>query len=190
MTIKWLIAVKYFNRLTALIMINFQHTGIFILFWYMTFILLQCFTWHFITCIIVVIGIFVNNKCFGILKNVSGYICNHGSPSGERDTASPSWELRNASPRGRYGERYTHAAMLRGVQANVTQKASTKPTLPGWGSCPWDGWFCQWHYPLWPKAELHTLSTYPLGAGITGPRVQLTGLESEKDSFKGIWPST
>ncbi len=29
-------------------------------------------------------------------KNVSGYVCNHGSPSGERDTASP---------RGRYGER-------------------------------------------------------------------------------------
>ncbi len=30
------------------------------------------------------------------MKNVSGYVCNHGSPSGERDTASP---------RGRYGER-------------------------------------------------------------------------------------
>ncbi len=29
-------------------------------------------------------------------KNVSGYVCNHGSPSGEQDTASP---------RGRYGER-------------------------------------------------------------------------------------
>ncbi len=27
-------------------------------------------------------------------QNVSGYVCNHGSPSGERDTASP---------RGRYG---------------------------------------------------------------------------------------
>ncbi len=27
--------------------------------------------------------------------NVSGYVCNHGSPNGERDTASP---------RGRYGE--------------------------------------------------------------------------------------
>ncbi len=44
---------------------------------------------------------------------------------------SPSWELRNASPRGRYGERYTHATMLRGAQANFMQKASTKPTLPG-----------------------------------------------------------
>ncbi len=30
------------------------------------------------------------------LGNVSGYVCNHGSPNGERDTASP---------RGRYGER-------------------------------------------------------------------------------------
>ncbi len=30
------------------------------------------------------------------LNIVSGYVCNHGSPSGERDTASP---------RGRYGER-------------------------------------------------------------------------------------
>ncbi len=29
-------------------------------------------------------------------KIVSGYVCNHGSPSGEQDTASP---------RGRYGER-------------------------------------------------------------------------------------
>ncbi len=32
-------------------------------------------------------------------KNVSGYVCNHGSPSGEWDTASP---------RGRYGERHQH----------------------------------------------------------------------------------
>ncbi len=31
-----------------------------------------------------------------LMQNVSGYVCNHGSPSGERDTASP---------RGRYGER-------------------------------------------------------------------------------------
>ncbi len=31
-----------------------------------------------------------------VIPNVSGYVCNHGSPSGERDTASP---------RGRYGER-------------------------------------------------------------------------------------
>ncbi len=135
--------------------------------------------------------------------NVSGYVCNHGSPSGVRDTASPrgrygerrqrdpclkytyiktplvgwrqpmtslparpqykgrrentsfaslseacvrsmahsmahsgnhgspSWEPRTASPRGRYGERYTHTTMLRGVQANFAQNASTMPTLPG-----------------------------------------------------------
>ncbi len=37
---------------------------------------------------------------------------------------SPSWELRTAFPRGRYGERYTHATMLRGVQAQFTQEAS------------------------------------------------------------------
>ncbi len=54
---------------------------------------------------------------------------NHGYIHNLR--CSPSWELRTASPRGRYGERYTHATMLRGVQANFTQKASTKPTLPG-----------------------------------------------------------
>ncbi len=29
-------------------------------------------------------------------ESVSGYVCNHGSPNGKRDTASP---------RGRYGER-------------------------------------------------------------------------------------
>ncbi len=31
-----------------------------------------------------------------VCEIVSGYVCNHGSPNGERDTASP---------RGRYGER-------------------------------------------------------------------------------------
>ncbi len=43
-----------------------------------------------------------------IKKNVSGYICDHGSLSWERDTASS---------RGRYGEQNTHATMLRGEQA-------------------------------------------------------------------------
>ncbi len=37
------------------------------------------------------------NYPFLVMENVSGYVCNHGSPSGERDTASP---------RGRYGERH------------------------------------------------------------------------------------
>ncbi len=40
----------------------------------------------------------------GILHNVSGYVCNHGSPSGERDTASP---------RGRYGERAQRDSCLK-----------------------------------------------------------------------------
>ncbi len=37
-------------------------------------------------------------------QNVSGYVCNHGSPSGERDTASP---------RGRYGERLQRDSCLK-----------------------------------------------------------------------------
>ncbi len=54
-------------------------------------------------------GKFINHKLVGdlhslvhhfieaaLFESVSGYVCNHGSPSGERDTASP---------RGRYGER-------------------------------------------------------------------------------------
>ncbi len=36
--------------------------------------------------------------------NVSGYVCNHGSPSGERDTASP---------RGHYGERLQRDSCLK-----------------------------------------------------------------------------
>ncbi len=38
------------------------------------------------------------------IQNVSGYVCNHGSPSGERDTASP---------RGRYGERLQRDSCLK-----------------------------------------------------------------------------
>ncbi len=41
-------------------------------------------------------GTLINGFCSQCKKNVSGYVCNHGSPNGERDTASP---------RGRYGER-------------------------------------------------------------------------------------
>ncbi len=29
------------------------------------------------------------SNCVPMKGNVSGYVCNHGSPSGERDTASP-----------------------------------------------------------------------------------------------------
>ncbi len=39
-----------------------------------------------------------------IRENVSGYVCNHGSPSGERDTASP---------RGHYGERLQRDSCLK-----------------------------------------------------------------------------
>ncbi len=39
-----------------------------------------------------------------IMKNFSGYVCNHGSLSGERDTASP---------RGRYGERLQRDSCLK-----------------------------------------------------------------------------
>ncbi len=43
--------------------------------------------------------------------NVSGYVCNHGSPSGERDTASP---------RGRYGERPQRDSVWRYIWKNTT----------------------------------------------------------------------
>ncbi len=43
--------------------------------------------------------------------NVSGYVCNHGSPSGERDTASP---------RGRYGERPQRDSVWRYICKNTT----------------------------------------------------------------------
>ncbi len=45
------------------------------------------------------------------LENVSGYVCNHGSPSGERDTASP---------RGRYGERPQRDSVWRYICKNTT----------------------------------------------------------------------
>ncbi len=44
-------------------------------------------------------------------QNVSGYVCNHGSPSGERDTASP---------RGRYGERLSVTRVWRYIFKNTT----------------------------------------------------------------------
>ncbi len=45
------------------------------------------------------------------LQNVSGYVCNHGSPSGERDTASP---------RGHYGERPQRDSVWRYICKNTT----------------------------------------------------------------------
>ncbi len=46
-----------------------------------------------------------------ITKIVSGYVCNHGSPNGERDTASP---------RGRYGERLSVTRVWRYIFKNTT----------------------------------------------------------------------
>ncbi len=43
--------------------------------------------------------------------NVSGYVCNHGSPSGERDTVSP---------RGRYGECPQRDSVWRYICKNTT----------------------------------------------------------------------
>ncbi len=45
------------------------------------------------------------------MEIVSGYVCNHGSPSGERDTASP---------RGRYGERPQRDSVWRYIWKNTT----------------------------------------------------------------------
>ncbi len=46
-----------------------------------------------------------------LMMNVSGYVCNHGSPSGERDTASP---------RGRYGERPQRDSVWRYICKKTT----------------------------------------------------------------------
>ncbi len=79
------------------------------------------------------------------------------------------------------------------------------PTSPCWGECkpisrkrralsqlypakgvaPGTADGCQWYYPLRPKARAAYPSTYLLGAGITGPRVELKVLESEKIPLRG-----
>ncbi len=103
-----------------------------------------------------------------LLSGNHGYICNL--------RRSLSRELRTASSRGRYGERNTHAAMLRGVQAS--KKASTKYQLYPAKGVPL-GWLdgCQWHYPYGQRPELHTLNL-PVKGWTPGPRVELEGLES------------
>ncbi len=63
----------------------------------------------------------LNNK-----QNVSGYVCNHGSPSGERDTASP---------RGRYGERLQRDSCLKNTYVKTPsvgrrQPMTSLPVLP------------------------------------------------------------
>ncbi len=51
-----------------------------------------------------VVTILRNVRLFVMEEIVSGYVCNHGSPSGERDTASP---------RGHYGERLQRDSCLK-----------------------------------------------------------------------------
>ncbi len=60
------------------------------------------------------------------IEIVSGYVCNHGSPSGERDTASP---------RGRYGERLQRDSCLKNTYVKTPsvgrrQPMTSLPVLP------------------------------------------------------------
>ncbi len=70
----------------------------------------------------------------------------------------PSMGTRTASPWGRYGERYTHFTMLRGMQANFAKKASTKPTIPGLRKFPPGRLMAVSDIiPFGQRPELHTL---------------------------------
>ncbi len=96
------------------------------------------------------------------LTNVSGYVCNHGSPSGERDTASP---------RGHYGER---------LQRDSCLKKHMKKHHPLAGDSPWRHYrrdhnirtAGRIHHPLlrlklafeaWPQSLGDAVSRSPLG---------------------------
>ncbi len=93
---------------------------------------------------------------------VSGYVCNHGSPSGERDTASP---------RGHYGER---------LQRDSCLKKHMKKHHPLAGDSPWRHYrrdhnirtAGRIHHPLlrlklaseaWPQSLGDAVSRSPLG---------------------------
>ncbi len=95
-------------------------------------------------------------------ENVSGYVCNHGSPSGERDTASP---------RGHYGER---------LQRDSCLKKHMKKHHPLAGDSPWRHYrrdhnirtAGRIHHPLlrlklaseaWPQSLGDAVSRSPLG---------------------------
>ncbi len=91
-------------------------------------------------------------KCPGGYMVTCGYIRNL--------RRSPSWELRTASPRGRYGERYTHATMLRGVQAKFPQEASTCQRYHlAQGVAPVEVDAVSDIIPFGQKPKLHTLLT-------------------------------
>ncbi len=96
------------------------------------------------------------------LRIVSGYVCNHGSPSGERDTASP---------RGHYGER---------LQRDSCLKKHMKKHHPLAGDSPWRHYrrdhnirtAGRIHHPLlrlklaseaWPQSLGDAVSRSPLG---------------------------
>ncbi len=100
--------------------------------------------------------------CRGEWETVSGYVCNHGSPSGERDTASP---------RGHYGER---------LQRDSCLKKHMKKHHPLAGDSPWRHYrrdhnirtAGRIHHPLlrlklaseaWPQSLGDAVSRSPLG---------------------------
>ncbi len=103
---------------------------------------------------------------------------------------SPPWEL-ELRPLGVATGNVIPTSPCWGECKPISQKRRALSQLyPAKGVAPGTVDGCQWYYPLRPTARAAYPSTYLLGAGITGLRVELIVLESEKDSFKGIWPST
>ncbi len=93
---------------------------------------------------------------------------------------------RTASPRVATGNVIPTFTML-----FSRKRRALSQLYPATGVAPGTADGCQWYYPPLAKGPRAAYpSTYLLGAGITGPRVELKVLESEKDSFKGIWPGT
>ncbi len=103
---------------------------------------------------------------------------------------SPPWEL-ELRPLGVATGNVIPTSPCWGECKPISRKRRALSQLyPAKGVAPGTADGCQWYYPLRPKARAAYPSNYLLGAGITGPRVELKVLESEKDSFKGIWPGT
>ncbi len=80
--------------------------------------------------------------------NVSGYVCNHGSPSGERD---------NAPPRGRYGERRQRDLCLKHTYKNITC----------WPATAYDVLQYIIHFFVWSLRPKH--GTQPRGRSVSFP---------------------
>ncbi len=103
---------------------------------------------------------------------------------------SPPWEL-ELRPLGVATGNVIPTSPCWGECKPISRKRRALSQLyPAKGVAPGTADGCQWYYPLRPKARAAYPSIYLLGAGITGPRVELKVLESEKDSFKGIWSGT